>query len=80
MSGEIVNFRRTRKAKQRVAEADKAAENRTRFGRSKAQRDLEAVVEMRAQRLFEGHRREGSSALESPVSRGDPVKDEGNDQ
>jgi hypothetical protein len=80
VSGEIVNLRRARKAKQRVTEAGKAAENRTRFGRSKAQRELEAAVETREQRLFEAHRREGSSPVESSVVRTDPVKDQSNGQ
>ncbi len=57
MSGEIVNLRRLRKEKQRAAEADSAAQNRLRFGRSKAQRAFEAKVETLEQRQFEAHRR-----------------------
>ncbi|MHB8884067.1 MAG: DUF4169 family protein [Methylovirgula sp.] len=59
MSAEVVNLRRVRKAKQRVVEADKAAGNRVRFGKSKAQRSLETAVEARDQRMFEGHRLDG---------------------
>ena len=39
---EIVNLRQARKAKARAAAADKAAENRLRFGASKAERAVEA--------------------------------------
>jgi len=38
--GEIVNFRRAKKAKARAAAAEKAASNRTEFGTPKAVRDL----------------------------------------
>jgi hypothetical protein len=58
VSGEIVNLRRARKIKQREAKADAAAENRIRFGQSKAQRALTAEAEALATRRFEGHRRE----------------------
>ena len=58
MSGEIVNLRRARKIKQREAKADAAAENRIRFGQSKAQRALTAEAEALATRRFEGHRRD----------------------
>ncbi|MGB8277543.1 MAG: DUF4169 family protein [Methylovirgula sp.] len=57
MSGEIVNLRRLRKTKQRAAEADTAAQNRLRFGRSKAQRAFETKIETLEQRQFEAHRR-----------------------
>src|SRR5436190_7288344 len=53
---EIVNLRRARKRKTR-AEADaKAAENRTRFGRPKAERDAAAAQARLAERLLAGHR------------------------
>lgn len=58
MSAEIVNLRRARKAKQRAAEADTAAENRLRFGKSKEQRTLEAKTSALDERRFEGHKRE----------------------
>ncbi len=59
MSGEIVNLRRVRKAKQRAVEADAAAQNRVQFGKSKAQRALDTKIETLEQRRFEAHRREG---------------------
>ncbi|HTJ03468.1 MAG TPA: DUF4169 family protein [Methylovirgula sp.] len=58
MSGEIVNLRRARKAKQRAAEADTAAENRLRFGQSKEQRTLDAKTTALDDRRFEAHKRE----------------------
>lgn len=58
MSGDILNLRRARKTKQRETKADAAAENRIRFGQSKAQRALTAEAEALATRRFEGHRRE----------------------
>jgi hypothetical protein len=57
VSGDVVSLRRARKAKQRAAAADTAAENRVRFGQSKAQRRLETAEAGREQRMFEGHRR-----------------------
>ncbi len=62
MSAEVVNLRRARKAKQRAADADRAAGNRFRFGQSKAQRSLDAAVEARDQRRFEAHRRDSSQS------------------
>ncbi len=77
MSGEIVNLRRFRKAKQRAAEADVAAQNRLRFGRSRTQCAFEAAVENREQRLFEAHRRDGSIA-DGGSAQSDRRKDEPN--
>ncbi len=65
MSGEIVNLRRARKSKQRAAEAEAAAENRLRFGKSKEQRTLEAKTTVLNERRFEGHRREPAAGLVS---------------
>ena len=58
MNAEVVNLRRARKAKQRTAEADAdaAAGNRLRFGKSKVQRSLETAVAARDRRIFEAHR------------------------
>jgi Domain of unknown function (DUF4169) len=46
---EIVNLRRRRKAALRQAEAGEAAENRTRFGRTKAERQKDAASKAREQ-------------------------------
>jgi hypothetical protein len=61
VSGDIINLRRARKARERAAQADTAAENRLAFGRSKTQRTLAAKTETLAQRQLEGHRLESSS-------------------
>jgi Domain of unknown function (DUF4169) len=58
MSGDIVNLRRARKAKQRSKQAAAAAENRLTFGKSKEQRALEQKTDVLARRRFEGHRLE----------------------
>ncbi len=55
---EVVNLNRYRKAR-RNAEADKtAAENRVRYGRTKAERDREAQEKARAERELDGSRRD----------------------
>ena len=41
MASNVINLRGARKRRQRVAAADKAAENRVRFGRDKAEKALE---------------------------------------
>jgi hypothetical protein len=56
---EIVNLRNARKAKARVEASAKAAENRARFGRTKAQKIVEAAEAERAARLLDQVRREG---------------------
>lgn len=55
---EIINLRRARKAKSREAADAKAAENRERFGRPKAERDrLRAEAQLAGRRL-DAHRRD----------------------
>lgn len=56
---EIVNLKRVRKAKQRQSEAAQAAENRMAFGRSKAEKKLSKTAKEAAERLLEGHKRDG---------------------
>ena len=52
--GEVVNFRRARKARDR-AEAGKLAEaNRAKFGRTTAERQADAADAARIQRTLEG--------------------------
>ena len=58
---DIVNLRKVRKAKARAEKETQAAENRIRFGRSKAERDLGAASRRLAERKLETHRREGDS-------------------
>ncbi len=56
MSGEIINLRRARKQKARADKEQRAAENRRRFGLSKAERKHEAAERERAARHIDGHR------------------------
>lgn len=68
MTAEIVNLRRARKAKAKAGRADKAAENRARFGRTKAERKGEAMEQERARRELEGARRSADDAGRDDVS------------
>jgi hypothetical protein len=58
MPAEIVNLRSFRKAKARAEKVEAAAENRRRFGRSKAEQAEEAAERERAEKLIDGHRRD----------------------
>ena len=53
---DIVNLRKARKAKARIQEDAKAAENRTKFGRSKAERAAREAEEHLTRRRLEAHR------------------------
>lgn len=55
---EIVNLKRHRKRLARAEDEQKAAENRRRFGRSKAKRERDEAEAARAERHIDGHRRE----------------------
>lgn len=55
---EIINLRQARKAKARAGKEAEAAANRTKFGRSKAEKALEAARQQLADRAIEGHKRE----------------------
>lgn len=78
MSGDVVNLRRARKAKEREAAADAAAENRLRFGKSKAQRTLETKIAALDDRRFVAHRRDPAAPPISDLSR-DPSRDPSHD-
>ena len=59
---DVINLRRRRKRLQREKDAEAAAQNRSRFGRSAGERRRsEAVAEIESRRL-EGHRREETDA------------------
>lgn len=58
---EIVNLRKARKAKARADKEAQAAENRIKFGRSKAERNVGAASKRLAERKLEAHRREGDA-------------------
>ena len=53
---DVVNLRRARKARDRAAASEQAAENRIRFGRTKAERDRIAAQEALEASRLDGHR------------------------
>ncbi|WIY54375.1 DUF4169 family protein [Devosia sp. YIM 151766] len=55
---EIVNLRNFRKQKARAEKAAGAEANRLKFGRSKAEKQNEALEKARADQHIEGHKRE----------------------
>ena len=55
---EIINLNKFRKAKQRAEAQAKAAENRAKFGRTKAQKKKDRDEAQAAEDQLEGHRRE----------------------
>jgi Domain of unknown function (DUF4169) len=58
VTGDVVNLRRARKAKVRSLAEATAAENRSRFGKTKSTRTFEAATKVLDERRFEAHRRE----------------------
>ncbi len=62
MSAEIVNLKRARKDRARTDKERQAAENRVRFGRTKAERSIEAADAEKKFRELEGHRRADQDA------------------
>lgn len=73
MSAEIINLRQARKQRERNEKDARAAENRARFGRTKAERALEDDAQARAARALDGHEREPTaSPEEAPTSTPDP--------
>jgi hypothetical protein len=55
---EIVNLNKARKARERTEAKAAAAENRTRFGRTKAEKSAARLAEIRAARRLDGAKRE----------------------
>lgn len=51
---ELINLNRARKARARAAAGETAAENRVRFGRTKAEKVLETARKAKAARELEG--------------------------
>ena len=56
--GEVVNFRQARKALVRKAAEQQATENRARFGRTKAEKQRDAVEQARLCKELDGAKRE----------------------
>jgi len=57
MSGGPVNLNKFRKAKTKARKTALAEENRVKFGRTKAQKDLEKAREAKAVKSLDGHKR-----------------------
>lgn len=55
---EIINFRQARKGLARKAAEQQAAENRARFGRTKADKQREAAEQARLRKELDGAKRE----------------------
>ncbi|MDJ0931184.1 DUF4169 family protein [Breoghania sp.] len=56
MTADIINLRQARKARRRADKETKAAENRVRFGQSKADKETAKAETEKATRSLEGHR------------------------
>jgi hypothetical protein len=68
---EIINLKDIRKARARAEAEAKAAENRTRFGRTRGERSRQTLEEQRARREHESNR------LERPPAAGTAEESEG---
>ncbi|WDR05844.1 DUF4169 family protein [Devosia rhodophyticola] len=55
---EIVNLRTARKRKAKAAESDQAAQNRQKFGRTKAEKSLSKSEADQATKKLDGHKRD----------------------
>lgn len=55
---DILSLSKARKAKARVAKEATAAENRVKFGRTKAEKEAEAAKDALAQKRLDGAKRE----------------------
>ena len=55
---EVINLRRARKARNRVATERQAAENRVRFGQTRTTRSAAERIEEQRNRLLDGAKRE----------------------
>ena len=56
MPADLINLRRARKAKVRVERDQQIAEKRRLFGRTKAEKQIEAAKREHAERKIDGHR------------------------
>ncbi len=56
MTGKIINLRHARKQKQRAEKETKAEENRTKFGRTGAQKNEDNVTKLKAKNHLDGHK------------------------
>jgi hypothetical protein len=58
MPGEVVNLRQFRKSKARAEKDAQAEENRVKFGRTKAEKQLEKAEKDLARRHLDSHKRD----------------------
>ncbi|WP_081852959.1 DUF4169 family protein [Bosea sp. 117] len=56
---DIINLRRARKNKARAEAEQKAAAQRSKFGRSKVEREVQEAARRRHEAALEGHRLQG---------------------
>lgn len=56
--GDVINLRSARKAKARATAATRADANRAKFGRTKAEKQADAVEKVRSERLLDGSKLE----------------------
>ncbi len=54
--GDVINLRLYRKRKDRATREEKAAENRVKFGRTRADKELRRAVDDLEAKKLEGHR------------------------
>ena len=72
MTADIVNLRRARKTKARAEREQQAAENRVRFGRTKAERQAQSITRERERRTHLGRELE-RAATGDGTSEADPA-------
>ena len=58
MTNDIVNLRQFRKSKARAERDAKAEQNRVKFGRTKAEKQLQKAEKEKARRQLDGHKLE----------------------
>lgn len=63
---DVVNLNKYRKKKAREQAAARAAENRVRFGRTPAQKERDAAIELEARRRLDRLRRDPEAGDEEP--------------
>ncbi len=61
MTGKIINLRNARKQKQRAEKETKSEENRTKFGRTGAQKNEDNVTKLKAKNHLDGHKIDGEN-------------------
>ena len=61
---DIVNLNHVRKAKQREEDKRRARERRVQWGRIKADRERERLLDAKADKIHDGHKRERSDKEE----------------